>query len=269
MDHRTRTYGMRRSWSQWLTPAIRWLLIANTAVFLVQTLAQLLGGPAASFALVRWFGLVPFFVTHAFRVWQPFTYLFLHGGLFHLLLNMFVLWMFGCDLERRWGRRRFLAYYLLTGVGAGLVNVAVKTMLDLAAPGSGVVAGALRPSEVPTIGASGAIYGILMGAAILYPDRQIWLIPFPVTLPMRVYVFVMGLIAFFGTLGAASGDNVSHLTHLSGMLVGYLYLRRGSYLYRIRNRYHDWKRERLRRKFEVYMRERKDDSPSRPDRWVQ
>jgi membrane associated rhomboid family serine protease len=262
-----RTYGGSRvRWGSFLTPAIKWLLIANTAVFLVQTLVSLLGGRAAGFKLVTWFGLVPFFVTHDFRLWQPFSYLFLHGGLFHLIINMFVLWMFGGDIERTWGKRRFLNYYFLTGVGAGLVNVAVKTLLDFGASGAAGGAG-LRPSEVPTIGASGAVYGVLMAAAVLFPDRQIWLIPFPVTLPMRVYVFVMGLIAFFGALGA-SGDNVSHITHLSGMLVGYLYLRRGTFLYRLRNRYLDWRRQRAKRKFEVYMRDHKDEPPSRPDHWV-
>jgi membrane associated rhomboid family serine protease len=121
--------------------------------------------------------------------------------------------------------------------------------------------------EIPTIGASGAIFGVLMAAALVFPDRQIWWFPFPLVLPMRVYVFIMGAIAFFGTL-EAGGDNISHITHLSGMLVGYLYLRRGSYLYRMRNRYLDWKRRRLRRKFEVYMRRHSEQPPSRPDRWV-
>jgi membrane associated rhomboid family serine protease len=120
---------------------------------------------------------------------------------------------------------------------------------------------------IPTIGASGAIYGILMAAAMIFPDRQIWLLPFPVTLPMRAYVAIIGAIEFFGTLGA-SGDNVSHISHLGGMLVGYLYLRRGSFFYGLRNQYSDWKRRRLRRKFEVYIHEHKDEPPSRPDRWV-
>lgn len=267
MSYGQRTYGSRINWGNLLTPAIKWLLIANTAVFLVQTLAGLLLGPPAAFALIRWFGLIPFFVTHDFRIWQPFTYLFLHGGLMHLLINMFVLWMFGGDIERTWGRRKFLGYYFLTGAGAGVVNIMVKTLMDVSAAGA-VATNSLRPSEVPVIGASGAIYGVLLAAAILFPDRQIWLIPFPVTMSMRAYVFVMGLIAFFGTLGAAGGDNVSHVTHLSGMLVGYFYLRRGSFLYRLRNQFYDWKRKRLRRKFEVYMRDHKEEPPSRPDHWV-
>ncbi len=123
------------------------------------------------------------------------------------------------------------------------------------------------PSVTPTIGASGAIFGILIANAILFPDRQIWLIPFPITIAMRPYVAVMGAIEFFSTLGSG-GDNVAHICHLGGMLVGYVYLRRGSFLYRARNRYTDWKLKRTRRKFEVYMRDHKNEPPSRPDRWV-
>ncbi len=253
-----RSYGPRVNWGGLVTPAIKTLLIANTAVFLVQTLVRLLASADAEFALIGWLGLVPRAVTHGLRLWQPFTYLFLHGGLWHLLLNMLMLWMFGSDLERYWGKRRFYAYYFLTGVGAGVINILVKTLADPSGIGM---------SLVPTIGASGAIFGILLAAAVLFPDRQVWLIPLPVTLPMRVYVFVMGAIEFFGTLGAG-GDNVSHVCHLGGMLVGYFYLRRGSLLYAFRNRYTDWKRRRLRRKFEVYMREHKDEPPSRPDHWV-
>ncbi len=253
-----RSYGYRFNWSGLLTPAIKTLLIANTAVFLVQTLVQLILGTQAHLWLIEWFGLMPRGVTHGLRVWQPFTYLFLHGGLMHLLINMLVLWMFGRDLELTWGRRRFYAYYFVTGMGAGVVNIIVKTIADPAGRGS-----ALQP----TIGASGAIYGVLLAAAMVFPDRQVWLIPFPITLPMRAYVAIMGAIEFFGTLGA-SGDNISHISHLGGMLVGYFYLRRGSFLYRMRNRLLDWKRRRMRHKFDVYMRDRQDKPPSRPDHWV-
>lgn len=258
MGSSPRSYGYRFNWGGLLTPAIKILLIANTAVFLVQTLVQLILGPQAHRWLIEWFGLMPRGVTHGLRVWQPFTYLFLHGGLMHLLINMLVLWMFGRDLEQTWGRRRFYAYYFVTGVGAGVVNIIVKTIADPAGLGS-----ALQP----TIGASGAIYGVLLAAAVMFPDRQVWLIPFPITLPMRAYVAIMGAIEFFGTLGA-TGDNISHISHLGGMLVGYLYLRRGSFLYRMRNRLSDWKRRRMRRKFEVYVRDHQDKPPSRPDHWV-
>jgi membrane associated rhomboid family serine protease len=252
-----RSYGYRFNWGSLVTPAIKILLIANTAVFVLQTALQLLAGERAEQLFIRYLGLVPFAVLHGY-LFQLFTYLFLHGGLWHLLINMLVLWMFGRDLELYWGRRRFYAYYFVSGVGAGVINVGVKALLyPMASP---VMA-------VSTIGASGAIYGILIAAAMVFPDRQILLIPFPVTLPMRAYVAIIGAIEFFATLGAG-GDNISHITHLGGMLVGYLFLRRGSFFYGLRNQYSDWKRRRLRRKFEVYMREHKDEPPDRPGRWV-
>jgi len=241
----------------WITPAIRNIVIACTGVFLIQTILQLFS-PRASALLIREFGLVPYLVTHGLRLWQPVTYLFLHGGLLHLLFNMLFLWMFGCDIERSWGRQRMYSYFFLTGIGAGLTNVIVKTIMDPRG---------LDSAAIPTIGASGAIYGILLAAAILYPDRQIWLFPFPVMIPMKIYVLGAGAIEFFSTLGS-TGDNVSHVTHLGGMLVGYLYLRRGSWFFRARNGISDWRRTRARRKFEVYMRKHRDEPPSRPDHWV-
>jgi membrane associated rhomboid family serine protease len=172
---------------------------------------------------------------------------------------MLFLWMFGCDIERAWGRRRLYNYFFLTGVGAGLINVLVKTIIDPRGLGS---------ASIPTIGASGAIYGILLAAAILFPDRRIWLIPFPVMIPMRIYALGIGAIAFFSALASGVGDNVSHVTHLGGMLVGYLYLRRGSWFYRARNSFSDWQRQRARRRFQVYMRKHRNEPPSRPDHWV-
>lgn len=257
MSYGFRTYGPRMRWGPRLTPAIKTLVIANAAVFLAQALVDL-ADPAATMGLLHWLGLVPRGVTHGVRLWQPFTYLFLHGDLWHILINMLVLWMFGSDLERAWGSRRFYQYYFLTGIGAGLLNVLVKTISDPHGTGSALI---------PTIGASGAIYGVLLAAAVVFPDRQVWIIPFPVMLPMRIYVLVMGAIAFFGSL-RASGDAISHITHLGGMLVGYLYLRRGSFFYRVQNRYLDWKRRRLRRKFDVYVRDHRDEPPDRPDSWV-
>ncbi|MBI3662059.1 MAG: rhomboid family intramembrane serine protease [Acidobacteria bacterium] len=250
----SRRYGTRISWGGVLTPAVKALLIANGVVFVLQSLAPV----GVDVAINHWLGLVPRGVTHGLRLWQPFTYLFLHGTFWHLFWNMLALWMFGCDLERVWGQRRFLSYYFLTGVGAACINILVKTIAD---------PGGLSSSLIPTIGASGAIYGILIAAAVLFPDRRIYMILPPVELPMRVYVFIMGAISFFGTIGA-SGDNVSHVSHLGGMLVGYLYLRRGSFFFGVRNRVTDWKRERLRKRFEVYMKDHKGEPPSRPDRWV-
>jgi len=152
----------------------------------------------------------------------------------------------------------FIRTFFLTGIGAGLINILVK--VSLAPLGMTVL-------RIPTIGASGAIYGILLANAIMFPDRKIWLIPFPVTIPMKIYVIGAGAIEFFLTLGTG-GDNVSHVTHLGGMLVGYLYLRRGSWFFRARNGLSDWQRRRARRKFEVFMRKHRNEPPSHPDNWV-
>jgi membrane associated rhomboid family serine protease len=256
------TFGARRynfDWRGFITPGVKLLVLTCAGVFLVQTLIELLPGmPAATPWVNHFFGLVPRGVVLGLRLWQPFTYIFLHGGLFHLLINMLILWMFGRDLELVWGKRRFLNYFLLCGVGAGLLTVIVKLLPAI---------WGTTPSDVPTIGASGAIFGILIANAILFPDRRIWLIPLPITIPMRPYVAVMGAIEFFSTLGSG-GDNVSHLCHLGGMLVGWLYLRRGSFLYNVRNTVSDWQQKRTRKRFEVYLNKHKKEPPSRPDNWV-
>ena len=255
------TFSSRRynfDWRGFITPGVKLIVLICSGVFLVQTLANLLLGSDRAFHLIiQTFGLIPDAIIHGLRIWQPFTYIFLHGGLFHLLINMLMLWMFGRELEQVWGKRRFLNYFFLCGAGAGLIEVIVKTIPTLFGG---------EPSLTPTIGASGAIFGILIANAILFPDRRIWLIPLPVTIPMRPYVAVMAAIEFFGTIGSG-GDNVSHLCHLGGMLVGYIYLRRGSFLYNVRNTVTDWKVQRNKKKFQVYMNKQKDP-PSRPDNWV-
>jgi membrane associated rhomboid family serine protease len=242
-------------WDAFVTPAIRNIVLVCTGVFVVQTVLLLFNTEAYG-----WFnhqlGLMPLF--YGFRPWQPVTYLFLHGGLMHLLLNMLFLWMFGVDLERSWGSQRFYTYFFLTGIGGALITISVKVIL---------ISFGVQSSPIPTVGASGAIYGILLAAAIMFPDRKMWLIPFPVTIPMKIYVLGAGAIEFFSTLGA-TGDNVSHVTHLGGMLVGYLYLRRGSFFYRMRNGVSDWQKKRARRKFQVYMGKHRNDPPPPPDQWL-
>jgi membrane associated rhomboid family serine protease len=254
------TFGARRynfDWRGFITPGVKLLVMVCAGVFLVQALADLLIGPVARSWINHFFGLVPLGPIPGLRIWQPFTYIFLHGGPLHLLLNMLWLWMFGRELELVWGKRRFLNYFFLCGVGAGLIEIVVKTI---------PMFWGNRPSDVPTIGASGAIFGILMANAVLFPDRRVWLFPLPVAIPMRPYVAVIAAIEFFFTLGSG-GDNVAHLCHLGGMLVGYIYLRRGSFLYSVRNSVTDWKIQRNKRRFQVYMNKHKEP-PSRPDRWV-
>ena len=248
----------RFDWKREFTPAIRWLIVANCAVFLFQQLLSMALGGEAERKLFEWFGLMPFAVVTGLRVWQLVTYLFLHAGILHLLINMFTLWMFGRDLEGVWGKRRFLQFYFLAGVGAGVCVLLVNIVPALWGQGLGMGV---------TIGASGAIYGVLMACAMLFPDRQVWLIPLPITISMRMFVLIWGAIEFFTSMqGASSG--ISHIAHLGGLLVGYLYLRRGSFFFHARNRLTDWRQRRLRRKFEVYMREHRDEPPRPPGGWV-
>jgi membrane associated rhomboid family serine protease len=253
----------RISFDFYITPGIKLLLIANFAVFIFEALLYRFSGLSAYAELVKWFGLVPAGVIPGLRIWQPFSYLFLHdvGSIWHILMNMFMLWMFGRELELVWGRNRFLRYYFLTGVGAGLINVIVK--LAPALFGQGIP----NSAYVPTIGASGAIFGILVACAILFPDRRVYIIPFPVAISMRTVVIAMTVLTFLGTFGLGA-DRVSHLCHLGGLLVGYVYLRRGSFLYSLRNSVSDWQQKRNRRRFEVYMGKHRKEPPSRPDNWV-
>jgi membrane associated rhomboid family serine protease len=251
-------YGHRFDISGYFPRAIKTLCLICIAVFTVQKLSQLLFQDAGWVFWTRWFGLVPYYVTHGL-IWQLFTYIFLHGGFWHLLFNLLYLAMFGADLERAWGSRRFYTYFFVCGVGAGVINVIVKTILDPHGRGT-----ALWP---PTIGASGAIYGVLLAVAIMMPHRQVWVFPLPVTVSMWIFVAAMGALEFFSTIGS-SGDNVSHVCHLGGMLAGYIYIRRGSYLYNFRNFFSDWQRRRLKKKFDVYVRDHRDKPPDHPDNWV-
>lgn len=252
-----RGYGYRFQWRGLVPPAIRTLLIACTSVFVVQTLLSALSPAGAAFFETR-FGLIPYAVLRGY-IWQLGTYIFLHASLWHLLINLLVLWMFGKDLELTWGSRRFYSYFFLCGIGAAIIHVAVKAAL--------VHFGIGTFNTGPTMGASGAIFGVLIAMAVLYPHQQVWVFPFPVSIPMRPFVAIMGAIEFYYTF-TAPGDGVSHVCHLGGMLVGYIYLRRGSFLYNSRNFFSDWKRRRLRKKFDVYVREHRDKPPSRPDTWV-
>ncbi|HEV2380496.1 MAG TPA: rhomboid family intramembrane serine protease [Terriglobia bacterium] len=235
---------------------VRSIILITAAVFLVTYVPVQLMPSAFGFRGVplgtEYFGLIPFEVTHHLLVWQLATYLFLHGGWSHIVFNCLALWMFGYELERTWGSRRFLFYFFLTGIGAGLFNV----LLD---PAGGI----------PVIGNSGAVYGILLAYGVLFPDRPIFLY-FVIPVKAKWFVLIMGLVEFWMSL-TQPGSGVAHVAHLGGMLFGYLYLRRvrgtrgrGSG-FDLRGQYAEWRRSRLRRKFEVYM--QKHD-PKDTDRWV-
>jgi membrane associated rhomboid family serine protease len=221
-----------------LTPAVKALLIANVAIWLFQSVA----GYVAHVRLDRLFGLVPYDVTHHLFLWQLVSYMFLHAelpNLMHIGFNMLALWMFGTELESLWGTRRFTRFYFVTGIGA-----AICTTL------------AAWNSFVPTLGASGAIYGLLAAYGILFPDRTL-LLYFVIPIKAKYFVIILGLLAFWSSV-TASGGGVAHVAHLGGMIFGWLYLRGG----RIGGgglRMRDWwerrRRDRLKKKFKVYYRE--------------
>jgi len=245
--------GSQISFGPPFTGMVKKLCIVTSAVFLATYVPAALMGSALPFG-ADILGLRPALVLHG-ALWQPATYLFLHSGWFHIIFNLFALWMFGYDLEQAWGPRRFLFYFFLTGIGGALLNI----LLD---PGS----------LIPVIGNSAAVYGILLAFGMLFPDRPIFLW-FVVPIKAKWFVLVMGLIEFWGSL-TQSGGNISHLAHLGGMLFGFFYVRsvrarRGSRApsFNLRERYDDWRRARLRRKFESYLKDR-DDRPDPPNRWV-
>ena len=219
-------------------------------------LKALIGANVAAFVvtlfipdLVQYLGLVPKLVLNQFRIWQLATYMFLHGGIFHIVFNMLALWMFGAELERIWGTRYFLKFYFVTGIGAGALTV-LFSLLPFA------FAHQVYDSNI--IGASGAIYGLLLAYAMYFPDRPIYMyLLFPV--PAKIFVAIMGAIAFFSSLSESGGT--ANATHLGGLLVGYLFLK-GARIHpisEVKYRYLKWKINRGRKKFDVYSGGRAND----------
>jgi membrane associated rhomboid family serine protease len=200
--------------------------------------------------LVPILGLVPALVVGRLWVWQVATYMFLHGGLFHILFNMLALWMFGTELERIWGTRYFLKFYFVSGIGAGVLTVLFSLM---------PFGFAQQLQQSIVIGASGAVYALLLAYAIYFPDRPIYMY-FVFPIPARIFVLIMGVIAFYSSV-AESGGGIASATHLGGLAVGYAYLKSGRShpLSELKYRYLKWKINRVRKKFDVYSGGRADD----------
>ena len=175
--------------------------------------------------------------------------MFIHAGLFHILFNMLALWMFGTELERIWGTRYFLKFYFVTGIGAGRSRCCFRCCRSRS------------PNSFTTsviVGASGAIYGLLLAYALYFPDRPISTCHvFPI--PAKYFVMIMGGIAFYSSLSEAGG--VANATHLGGLLVGYLFLKGGRVhpLSEVKYRYLKWRIDRGRKKFDVYSGGRAND----------
>jgi membrane associated rhomboid family serine protease len=221
--------GVSRLFGGPAAKTVKIIIIINVAAFLVQIIAQIAGIRAIFVA----FALIPWRVTHELTLWQFITYMFLHGGVFHILFNMLTLYMFGNELERYWGAARFLRYYLITGIGAGVCSWIVGS-----------------ESSIAIVGASGAIYGILLAYGLLYPNRIIYL---NLLLPIKVkwMVLVIGAVAFLSSVTGGE-PGVAHVAHLGGMLVGYVMLRGPEWLGRYVMHREYRRREKLKRQFEVY-----------------
>jgi len=208
-----------------VSSAIKLLIVANVSIFFLESLLGL------EQLFNNYLGLVPKYLFNNFYIWQPVTYMFLHGGLWHLLINMVVLWMFGSEIERYWGRREFLGFYFITGVGSGILTALFSF-----------------DSSIPVVGASGAIYGVLLAYGLMFPNRTIYLY-FLIPVKVKYFVLFIGGVAFISSL-SDTGSAVSHLTHLSGMVIGYLYMKSNVKISNLSDSFGDFKIKRKVKKAE-------------------
>ena len=210
--------------------AIKNIIIINVLVMIMTSLNE--NFMYEKFAL--FYPTSPFF-----HWWQPVTHMFMHGGFWHLFFNMYTLYIFGSVLERVWGTRKFLVFYFVTGLGAALIHTGVEwiqmqSWLSQAAEGSAAALSSIHALKMtPTVGASGAIYGVLMGYAMLYPDSVLTLIFPPVSMKAKWFVLIFAAIELLtGVTG--TGGGIAHFAHLGGLIFGYLlilYWKRNHTLY--------------------------------------
>ena len=175
-----------------------------------------------------------FFMASEFNLYQLLTYMFMHGGLQHIFFNMFALWMFGCVVENVWGPKKFLFYYISCGIGAGLIQELVQYISYFVIDDLGSyeyvnlngvsVTVDYYLNQLTTVGASGAIYGILLAFGMLFPEERIFIFPLPVPIKAKWFILAYVAIELFSALGT-SGDGVAHFAHLGGMLFGFLMIR--------------------------------------------
>ncbi len=222
-----------------LPPVVKNLLIINTLFFLATLAFSRMG-----IDMVKWLGLF-YPASKEFGVWQLVTYMFMHGGFMHIFFNMFALWMFGNVLENVWGPKRFLNFYLITGIGAGLTQILVA-YIRLKSHHLGLSPDQIEmvynegyqilmtgrnysdPSlgfynlitNVPTIGASGAVFGILLAFGMMFPNSLIY-VYFAIPIKAKYFVMIYGAIELFSGISNQAGDNVAHFAHLGGMVFGY------------------------------------------------
>ncbi len=194
-----------------VTPAVKQLMILNGSVFILQQIVGLFE-PNMLEAI---FGISHGGFAQKFMLWQPVTYMFLHGGWLHIFFNLLGLWMFGGELEQIWGKGRFFRYYILSGIGAGFFIAIMNYYVALRFGTSAV-----------TIGASGAIYAILLAYGLTWPNREV-LLYFLFPIKIKYLLIAFGLVEFFGTLSSAAGTggNISHVGHVGGLITGFILYR--------------------------------------------
>ena len=230
----------------------RYILIANLMVFLLASFLQRYGIDLNTLCGLHYIS------GGTFHWWQPVTYMFLHANLSHIFFNMFAVWMFGPMIEQEWGARRFSFYYLVCGLGAALIQELVwMAMLSNMAGTYEPVSLAHYASLLNTIGASGAVFGILFAFGWLYPDVPMFIIFVPIPIRARTFVIIYAAIELFAGLGSVAGfsiDNVAHFAHLGGMLFGWLLI-----LY--------WRKINWREPFERFKRHKADEDEGRFDNY--
>lgn len=196
-------------WWQNLPPVTKKILSANVIVWLLCTILERIGlRPSDLFGLWNW-SFAAFGGACSFHIWQPFTYMFMHAGFWHLFCNMFAVLMFGAAIEQRWGSQRYLTYYLISGIGAGIVQELVWMLFGHGMP-------------AVTVGASGAVFGILLAFGWLFPDVKMFLLFVPIPISARIFVALYAFLELFAGISQTAGDNVAHFAHLGGMLFGWL-----------------------------------------------
>jgi membrane associated rhomboid family serine protease len=251
------------------TRAVKTLIIANVAVYLVMMLSGLTRLRLENWA-AQYLYLQPAAAVHG-QLWQLVTYAFLHDphSVLHLLFNMLGLWMFGSQFEMDFGKRRFYEFYFWCVVGAALTTIAVGALGVLAFEHAPLPLFAIMRNiwHSSTIGASGGVFGLLIAFGILNGDRQVFIFPFPIAIKARYIVAIWLFIAFVSAFEGTNG--VAEFAHLGGALFGWLYLRyipryglqtaASESAFGLRNRYYKWKRRQAAKKFEVYMRKNKSD----------
>ncbi len=245
---RNRTTGISLSFPGF-PPGVKWLIVANVAVFLLAVVTASSSTISEAFSTLR---LVPLAVVEHFAVFELATYMFLHGGFGHIIWNMLALWMFGADLERAWGTKRFIQFYFFCGIGAGICVVIANYLA--------------QTPQTATIGASGAIFGILLAYAMMYPNRTI-LWGFLIPIQVKWFVLIIGTISFISAIyGGNTG--VSEFAHLGGLLFAYIYMKTPRFRFDVMGpigkSYREWKLRRAKKKFQVYLKKQRSDR----DPWV-